>query len=234
MTQLEQNRLSMFLAVLGVMAKYNSVWTALTAIDDMVTRLTNLTTSIQTNSGVQGTPLTGIAEGKRRKRVAMVEAAHAIAGDLHALAVKNGDADLEAKTDYELSDLLETTQNLVGPLCQNIHGYAVTNAAALASDYGTTAADVTDLQTKITAYNPDIAKPREAIVARKDVTGDIAADEKTADAILNKELDKAMKKFKVKNPDFFNEYTSARMIIDLGHGPKENGGTTPPAGPPPA
>lgn len=164
----------------------------------------------------------------------MVEAAFAVAGDLHALAVKNGDADLEAKTDYEITDLLETTQNLIGPLCQNIHDWAMTNAAALATGYGTTAADLTDLQTKITAYNPDIAKPRDAIVARKDVTGDIATDEKTADGILKKELDKTMKKFRVKNAPFFNEYTSARMIIDLGERHEKSGGTsTPPAGSPP-
>lgn len=49
----------------------------------------------------------------------------------------------------------------------------------------------------------------------KPPTGDIATNENTADALLNDELDKAMKKFKAKEPAFFNEYTSARMIVDL-------------------
>jgi hypothetical protein len=118
---------------------------------------------------------------------------------------------------------------LIGPLCQNFHDWATTNAAALNTGYGTTAADLTDLQTKITAYTPLATKPRAAIGARKDVTGNIATDEETADALLKTELDKALKKFKLKNPPFFNEYTSARMIIDLGERQTKKDATPPPA-----
>jgi len=90
MTSVQQNRLSMYLAVLGVMTKYNSVWASLTAIAEMVTRLQDLTSSIQEASGIQGSPLTGIAGGKRRKRMEMMEQTIALAGDVHALAVKKG------------------------------------------------------------------------------------------------------------------------------------------------
>ncbi len=37
-----------------------------------------------------------------------------------------------------------------------------------------------------------------------------------ADKLLKDELDPAMRKFRTKNAPFFGEYTSARMIIDLG------------------
>lgn len=63
MTTTQQNRLAMFLAVLGVMEKYNGSWAALTAIADMVTRLDDLTIGMQESSGVQGTKRTGIAGG---------------------------------------------------------------------------------------------------------------------------------------------------------------------------
>ena len=59
----QQNKLAMFLAVLGVMDKYSSVWSSMTALAEIVTRLTNFTTAIQDKTGVQGTPLTGIAGG---------------------------------------------------------------------------------------------------------------------------------------------------------------------------
>ena len=45
---------------------------------------------------------------------------------------------------------------------------------------------------------PLISKPREAIVGRKEATGDIAADEAVADALLKKELDRTMRKFRTK------------------------------------
>lgn len=230
MTGEQQNRLSMYLAVLGVMAKYNSVWAALTAIADMVTRLQDLTSSIQESSGVQGSPLTGIAGGKRRKRMEMMEQTVAIAGDLHAMAVKNNDASLEAKTDFELTDLVRLGETVVGPRCEEIRGFANTNAATLASGYGVDAADITALQTAITDFKGLLTKPRQAVVARKEVRGDIADDEAAADKLLEKEMDKTMRKFKTKNAPFFGEYTSARMIVDLGapHAkPAAATGTTP-------
>jgi hypothetical protein len=41
-------------------------------------------------------------------------------------------------------------------------------------------------------------------------------DESAADALLNDEVDEAMQKFSTKNPPFFNEDSSARVIIDRG------------------
>ena len=84
MNSVQQNKLAMCPAVRGVMDKYNSVWSKMTAIADMVTRLTGYTENIQDKTGVQGTALTGIAGGKRRNRMDMIQKAVALAGDLHA------------------------------------------------------------------------------------------------------------------------------------------------------
>lgn len=46
MTSPQQNKLAMYLAVLGVRAKYNSVWSAMTAIAGRVTRLQGFVTGI--------------------------------------------------------------------------------------------------------------------------------------------------------------------------------------------
>ncbi len=230
MTDPQRNKLAMYLAVLGVMNKYNSVWTTLTAIADIVTRLTGLTTAIQAASGVQGSPLTGIAGGKRRKRMEMMEQASSVAGDLHSYAVKQNDTSLAAKVSLQFSDLLRMPETEIAPRCQEIHDLANTNAAALAP-YGTDAADITALQTAIDDFKESMTKPRQAVVGRKQVTGNIAHDETTADDLLKRELDRSMRKFAKKNPDFFGEYTTARMIIDLGSG---GGKDEPPATPPPA
>ena len=215
MTGPQQNRLAMCLAVLGVMQKYNSLWSVMTAMADMVTRLQDLTTSIQEASGVQGSPLTGIAGGKRRKRIEMTNQTLAIAGDLHALAVKNGNTAMQAKCDIQPTDLNRLGDTEVAPRCQEIRDLANTNAAALVA-FGVTAADITALQTAIDDYKALMTKPREAVVARKGVTTDIGDTEDAATELLETELDKSMKKFETKNADFFGEYKNARMIIDLG------------------
>ena len=122
---------------------------------------------------------------------------------------------MEVKSDIELTDLVSLGENVVAPRCQEIHELANSNAAALQTGYGTDAADIAALQTVIEEFKALISKPREAIVGRKDATGDIAQDEETAEALLKEELDRSMRKFKTKNNAFFGEYTSARMIIDL-------------------
>ncbi len=81
MNATQQNKLSMYLAVLGVMGKFNSVWSALTGITNMVTRLQGCVTQLGEKTGIQGTPQTGIAGGKNRKNLSMIELAADIAGD---------------------------------------------------------------------------------------------------------------------------------------------------------
>lgn len=70
--------------------------------------------------------------------------------------------------------------------------------------------------TMITEDGTLVTKPRQATAGRKEVTGEIARDEAAADKLLKAELDRPMRKFKKKEPAFFGEYTSARMIIGLG------------------
>jgi hypothetical protein len=165
----------------------------------------------------------------------MMEKAGAIAGDLHALAMKNNDADLQAKTAFELSDLVHLSDTVIAPRCRDIHTLATANAAALTA-YGVTAEDIAALDTAISDYTDLLTAPRQAMVARKEVTGNLAEDEDSADSLLENELDKAMRKFRTKDAPFHGEYSSARMIIDLGTrhekpAPPANGPAAPPTPP---
>ena len=223
----QKNKLSMYLAVLGVMDTFKSVWQPFTGIADMATRLGDLTDSIKENSGIQGTPRDGIAKGKNRKQVAMINLTAEVAGDLHSFAVAQNNDDLAAKSDLQLSDLLNTPDTLVAPRCRAIYQLGIDNAAAIAN-FGTVAADMQALDEAIKAYEPVATAPREAAVMGKRVTGTIETDTKSADALLKLELDKAMRKFKRKNPDFAEAYANARIIVDLG------GGQQPPPPTPPA
>ena len=52
----------------------------------------------------------------------------------------------------------------------------------------------------------------------KGVTASIETNIRSADTLLKKELDKTMRKFQRKNPDFAQAYEDARIIVDLGGG----------------
>lgn len=63
--------------------------------------------------------------------------------------VKNGDAPMQAKVDLQLTDLIRMGESEIAPRCQEIRDLANTNAAGLAA-FGTTATEITALQTAIT------------------------------------------------------------------------------------
>jgi hypothetical protein len=192
----------MVLAVLGVMEKYKSVWLPLAGIADMVQRLGALADEIKKASGIQGTPRDGIASGKNRKQVAMINLAAEVAGDVHSLAVAQKDEVLAAKSAIENSDLVNTPDTLVAARCREIYKLGMDPAAAL--------------DEAIQAYEKVATAPREATVIAKGVTASIDANIRSADALLKKELDKTMRKFQRKNPDFAQAYADARIIVDLG------------------
>src|SRR5947209_1866696 len=121
--------------------------------------------------------------------MAMMQKALELAGDLHSFAVKNGNAELQAKCDLTITDLVRMGETVIAPRCQEIRDLADSNAAALVP-YGVEAADITALKTLVDDYKALIAKPREAVVSRKAVTGNITDDYAAADDLLNNELDK--------------------------------------------
>ncbi len=219
----QRNKLSMFLAVLGVMETYHDQWQALTGISEMVTRLTGLAQSVQTNSGVQGTPRTGITQGKNRKLVEMARLTAEIAGYLHAYAVKQQDDNRAAQSDVHLSDLLNLAEPLVAPRCRSIHDAANSLASSLSS-YGLESADLTALDAAIAAYEAVVTAPRQAIAVNTSVTAAIATDLRAGSDLLKGELDRVMRKFERSAPAFYQAYRDARVIVDL-HGHKDPAAT---------
>ena len=224
MTNPQRNKLSMFLAVLGVLQDHNTQWSGLTAFAALVNSLDLLTKAILKASGIQGTPKTGIAGGKNRKQLLMIDLAAEVIGDVHSYAVTAEDDDLIAKSNVEISDLINMADTLVGPYCRTLYDLGVLYATQIA-ELGTSAADLALLDAAIIDYLPLATAPRQAASAGTVVTGDIKTDTASADALLKLQLDKAMRKFKRKNPEFFNAYTSARIIVNLGGG---NSTPTPP------
>ena len=220
MNDKQRNRLSMQLAVLGVMETYASEWQAFPAIQEIVTRLDGLVQNVQNNSGLQGTPRTGITQGKNRKLVEMIRRTAELAGDLHAHAVKQQNDALAGQVDVEVSDLAKLAEPLVGPRCRELYTLVNQHAAEL-EEYGTTAADVAALDAAIAAYETVVTAPRQATAVNTSVTAAIAADLRAGSELLKAELDRALRKFERKSPAFYQAYRDARVIVDLHGHPEE-------------
>ena len=104
---------------------------------------------------------------------------------------------------------------------RDIHAAATAELAKL-GDYGITQAKLTALKKKIDAFEASLAKPRQQIATGSAATQSLQSQFADADTILNKRLDKLVYQFKDSAPDFFNEYQTARSIVDIRGGRKTN------------
>jgi len=93
------------------------------------------------------------------------------------------------------------------------------------------AADLTDLNAKIGAFNTLLAQPRQAKAGTKAAT-DLLPDKIDAgDRICERQLDRLMERHQASNPAFYGAYQVARVIVDAGGG---SATPPPPPTPPPA
>jgi hypothetical protein len=81
-------------------------------------------------------------------------------------------------------------------------------------DYGVDQTTVDELQTHRDELEAQLGAPRNAIVERKTLTGQIRSLRREIDAILNLQLDKLMEFLREEHPGFFASYKNARVTID--------------------
>jgi hypothetical protein len=78
--------------------------------------------------------------------------------------------------------------------------------------------DLSDLNTKIAAFNTLLTQPRQVKAGTKAATDLLPDKLDAADRICERQLDKLMERFKAPNPDFYRAYQVARLIVDAGGG----------------
>lgn len=220
MNKQNEDKLSMFYALLQVLAKHVAVWTGLVPFKNAHDELEANVASIEDATQKQETSLKGVALDKRFKKEGMVKKTVEIAQAMFAYAEDKGDVVLRDQVDYSRSDLMQTRDAVIAQTCQNIHDLANPIIAALAA-YGVVATDLTAQQNTIDAYSATVGSPRAALTVRKGATAEIEALVKDSMKILNNRMDKMMPEFEVSTPDFFQEYFDARIIVNSATEPKK-------------
>jgi len=228
MTSRQEDKLSMGLTVQKTCDRYATV---IATIPAFVTALGDLGVRIQkikANAEIQSGKTDGITLDKQRLKIALCDKAFEVASAVSSYASTVKNAELAGKVGFSKSELMRSRDTETATLCTNIRTAATANLAALA-DYAVTAADLTDLAQKISAYETAVANPQNARVSKKTATDNIEAEFVEFDNILNNRMDTLIPKFAAASPDFVKDYTNARTIVDSG-----GGGATPPPTPPPA
>lgn len=233
MTTPQLNKLRMYMAVMATCEKFKTNWQTVTGFADGYAEWIVHVNALKGFRQAELQPSTGWAEEKQRRREVMSKAGAKIAGAIHAYAVKQGDGDLAARSDFSYSDLLEGRDSDSSDRCQNLVTIATPMVAALAN-YKVTAAQLTDAQQKITAYMEIKDKPAQKVDDRAGNNQKVAKHFKGADELLDSPLDDTIGQFEDSDADFFIAYKNARKIDDTastrGPGDAPPAPTPPPAG----
>ena len=205
----------MFYATQACVNTHNAVWAALVPFANAVTAFDAKIVEIEAEVETQGLGTDGYAIDKGQKKEDMVRKALAIANQTFAYAEDNNEIVLREKMDVSYSDLIAPRDAVVAQKCQGIHDEANAVIASLAA-YGVLPADLTALQGAIDKYELVISAPRTAITVRKGATEAIETLIREGTTILKNRMDKLMVEFKGTNPDFYQEYFDARIVVNTG------------------
>lgn len=229
----KRNKFAMAQAVNVVLTKkaYQLLWLTIPGFVKLQASLATEIAFITKNAPLTLRRKTGSAEDKEAARLALCKAALIVAGAVSAYAHEAGNHELLVRVDTTLTLLLGGRGQDSHSKCEDILSAATANLAAL-GDYAVTQASLDNLQQLLDDYEELLPLPQVAIGSAKGTGQAIDASLDRIDGILNNGLDNLMLKFEDTNPDFFNDYTNARIIIDRpgGHGNGDN--PTPPPTPP--
>ncbi len=215
MTDRQENKRSMYLAVQRVCNRDNSVWSGLTAFAGAFGDFEDTITNIETQRLIQEGRTTGIAENKQKEEDEMIQKTTEVAASVYAYAADNDDNALMQKVNYSPSDLRRSRDTILKDICQLVHDETdkvVTNLA----DYGIVDTDLTDLQKEIDDFANIIAEPRTATGTRATATSQLVQLIIDGDSTLKDRMDKLVEQFKTSDRRFYRSYKSARIIVDLG------------------
>lgn len=213
----QDNKVGMFRSVKVACEQSSAVWGSVPAFGASFDKFNTSVKRIQGFSEKQAEESKGATANKKKCRESMCDAALVIAGQVHAYATENNDLELAGKVDVSLSTLLGGRDRASAEKCQAIHRVASEKVADLA-EQGVTAAKLKGLQTKIDGYVACLQRPRQIISEGKTATAQLEAEIETADRLLTDGLDKLVLQFKDSEPEFYNNYTNARVIVDNASG----------------
>jgi hypothetical protein len=209
------NKLVMFHAVQNHLDRNKSMWTSVpamaTTINDFELLLAEIENYIQLTSGNKK----GIAQQKATQQALVIAHAYELSSVLYAMAIKKNNEILAAKVDFTETDLLKMRDDNLVTTCRNIVELATEHLAGLIA-YEVTSDELIVLKEEINRFAENLTTGRVSVSERK------AANEKLkivflhVDALLKKQLDRIMVRYRKTEPDFYATYQNLRRIINYG------------------
>lgn len=221
MTDVQVNKLRMYRKVKGVFSVNEKILTAFLAIaksfalfDGWLTKIEKIDSEgVLSGSGATISKLE-LKENLAQETVELASAAYVYAKD-------NRNTELMALLDLSYSEIRYTDDHEAYSLATAVHNELSEMDPVKLDEYMITAEDLEVLKTTTADYHRALQSTSgQDSVARNRQLALLFTQNSEH---LNEHLDKLMRRVRRKEPVFFDTYTNARVIHDLGAGPKKKG-----------
>jgi len=162
---------------------------------------------------VQEAKTAGLTKDKTELRNDLIPIILQVSSALKAYAVTVSNNELMVKCDYAESDLIRSSDPILADIGNLILGLATPLKAEL-SKFFVSETELNELDRLLTAFKLSIPKRRVASTTSKVSTVNIRKVFNAQDLLLKEQIDVLMQPFRFTQPDFYNAYRNARLIVD--------------------
>ena len=201
-----------------VLVKFESVYdgtTAASALPALVTvteELSEVLEGIETQFKKQQA-LSGVSLEKTAALEALANAGFEIVSAVQSCAAATGNAELAGQANFKRGNLTRGADKTILNRAEDIHEIATAVLPSLA-DYGVTQAKLNAFSKKIEAFRKAHPAPRQRVNAGSSATKQLAKLFKELSELLRNRADRLLVQFRESAPEFYNEYKSARTVLN--------------------
>jgi len=216
MTTKQLSKLNMFIAVRNFVLSKEPIAGQIPNFISFFGILQTQISAIQSLSKLQGEDKTGITIDKNVLKKNLITITADNSRRITAYAKFAGNFTLLKEAQAYESKLSTVSGAALINFAQSVFDKATANLDKLA-DYGVTAETQKEFNNIIIAYNSALATPRNSRAAVRNITKMLNEAFTAADEAV-KNMDYAVGIIKLKQPEFYNEYKTNRIIVDLNGG----------------
>ncbi|MBI9072336.1 MAG: hypothetical protein JEY94_12105 [Melioribacteraceae bacterium] len=215
MTHTEENKLTMYEAVLSLMSSRKEFKTSLPALEKPMWELKHITKDIKTEE----TNWTSYKNGEKSELALaednLLETLLHIGQSMAVFAKLNGLNDLYDLCNINISSLALLSDIELINKTNIIVEKANDNLSSL-KEYGITAKQITDLNSRLNYFKTNSLVPETDHQERVVKRWNLSSLFEKADGVLVEEMDNLMETIRDNKPDFYNEYKNKRQIREIG------------------
>ncbi len=216
----------MYKAVRSAIENNNAAWSGLPAFQSLYSQFLSQLSDLEAKAYEQTQATIGVSALTRQKREEVAELAYSMANSIKAFAVVSNKAELIEQIKFSQSEVRDT--NKVRAL--QLIDLVIEKSTLYLNDlgiYGVSQQQIDDLTALREELEAMLNAPRNAILERKLYTSALEKISRNIDHLLREKLDKLAEVLKLTQPEFYEEYKNARVIIDF-RAPRRSSETDPP------